>query len=383
MVFYLDHAASTPVYPAASAAMLEALTETYGNPSGAHRLAREANRKLDASRATLADVFGLAPGNIVFTSGGTEADSLAINGALRRSVRSGRRGVAVCSAIEHHAVLEPVEDAGGFTVAVDENGVLDLDDLRRVLEDLGRREIDVAVVSIMAANNETGVVQPVREAVAIVRDLAPGALVHTDAVQFAAWHDTAEIAESVDLMSVSGHKFGGPKGAGFLSIRTGVDLPSIQLGGGQERGRRGGTQNVPGIAALAAAAEVTAAERATAKSRVRDLRDRLADAILQGVPEAVLTGSDAQRLPNIAHFCLPGIESEPLLFLMEKDDVMASAAASCSSGAQQASHVLGAMGVPRSWGALRLSLGYFSTAADVDAAAASVVHGCERIRSRG
>ncbi|MBT8241403.1 MAG: aminotransferase class V-fold PLP-dependent enzyme, partial [Acidimicrobiia bacterium] len=327
MVFYLDHAASTPVHPAASSAMADAVTQTYGNPSGAHRLAREANRSLDAARATLAEVFGLAPGDIVFTSGGTEADSLAINGALRRSARNGQPSVAVCSAIEHHAVLEPVEDTGGLTVAVDPNGVLDLDDLRRVLHDLRSQGSHIAVVSVMAANNETGVVQPVTDAAAIVGELAPDALFHTDAVQFAAWHDTVEIAASVDLMSVSGHKLGGPKGAGFLSVRTGVDLRSIQLGGGQERGRRGGTQNVPGIVALAAAAEAMSSERAAAVPRVRELRDRLATAILEGVPEAVLTGEGAQRLPNIAHFCLPGIESEPLLFLMEKDDVMASAAA--------------------------------------------------------
>jgi cysteine desulfurase len=383
MVFYLDHAASTPVHPAAVAAMMEALATTYANPSGSHRLAREANRKLDEARATLADIFGLAPGNIVFTSGGTEADSLAINGALRRSAPNGRRSVAVCSAIEHHAVLEPVEESGGWTVAVDQDGVLDLVDLRRVLQDLAQRDIDVAVVSVMAANNETGVVQPVTEAAAIVRELAPGALVHTDAVQFAAWHDTAEIAESVDLMSVSGHKFGGPKGAGFLSVRTGVDLPSIQLGGGQERGRRGGTQNVAGIVGLAAAAAAMDSDRAFFLPGVWGLRDRLAQEILRGVPDAHQTGEAVERLPNIAHFCLPGIESEPLLFLMEKDDVMASAAASCSSGAQQASHVLAAMGVPASSGALRLSLGPRSTPDDVDAVVASVIHACERIRSHG
>ncbi|MFW2384088.1 MAG: cysteine desulfurase family protein [Acidimicrobiales bacterium] len=383
MAFYLDHAASTPVHSAALAAMVEALTETYGNPSGAHRLAREANRKLDAARATLAEVFGLAPGNIVFTSGGTEADSLAINGALRRAIQIGRRGVAVCSAIEHHAVLEPVEATGGTTIAVDPTGVLDLDDLGRVLRELQKQGTEVAVVSVMAANNETGIVQPVTDAVRIVRELAPEALFHTDAVQFSAWCNTAEIVDAVDLMSVSGHKFGGPKGAGFLSVRTGVALPSIQLGGGQERGRRGGTQNVPGNVALAAAAAAMDGERAAAVPRVRELRDRLAATILDGVPEAVLTGAGVERLPNIAHFCLPGIESEPLLYLMEKDDVMASAAASCSSGAQQASHVLAAMGVPPASGALRLSLGYHSTEADVDAAVTSVIAACERIRSRG
>lgn len=383
MVYYLDHAASTPVHPVAVAALTEALTESYGNPSGAHRLAREANLRIDAARASLAAVFGVSPGNIVFTSGGTEADSLAILGSLRRAQTNGRVGVAVCSAIEHHAVLEPVEDSGGRVVSVDANGVLDLDHLRSVLTELAEAEESVAVVSIMAANNETGVLQPVVEAASIVRELAPSALVHTDAVQFAAWNDTGPLFAAVDLMSISGHKWGGPKGVGFLAIGDNVTLPPIQLGGGQERGRRGGTQNVAGIVALAAAAEAMGAERDARVPIVGQLRDELVDLVLAGVPNAVLTGSTVDRLPNIAHFCLDGVESEPLLFLLEKDDVMASAASSCASGAQQASHVLAAMGMAGATGALRLSLGYRSTPDDVRAAAAALVAACERIRSRG
>ncbi len=383
MVHYLDHAASTPVHPAAIAALTETLTESYGNPSGSHRLAREANLRVDAARATLANVFGLTPGSIVFTSGGTEADSLAILGSLRRSRDAGQKGLAICSAIEHHAVLEPVEAAGGRHISVDGNGVLDLQHLRTVLTELAEAEKPVAVVSVMAANNETGVLQPVVEAAAIVRELAPTALIHTDAVQFPAWHDTADLAAAVDLMSVSGHKWGGPKGVGFLAIRDGVTLPPIQLGGGQERGRRGGTQNVAGIVALAAAAEAMGTERPTVVPLVRQLRDELVDRILEGVPDATLTGASADRLPNLAHFCLEGVESEPLLFLLEKEDVMASAASSCASGAQQASHVLAAMGISGATGAVRLSLGYRSTRDDVQAGAAAVIAACERIRSRG
>lgn len=383
MVHYLDHAASTPVHPAAVAAMTEALVESYGNPSGAHRLAREANLRIDAARASLAAVFGVTPGNIVFTSGGTEADALAIHGSLRRAIASGQPGIAVCSAIEHHAVLEPVEDLGGRFVAVDSNGVLDLVHLREVLTELAESGIPVSVVSIMAANNETGVLQPVIEAAVIVRELAPDALVHTDAVQFPAWHDTTDLAAAVDLMSVSGHKWGGPKGVGFLVIRDGVDLPSIQLGGGQERGRRGGTQNVAGIVALAAAGDAMSAVRSERVPMVRDLRDRLVDRVLAEVPDATLTGAAVDRLPNIAHFCLAGVESESLLFLLERDDVMASAASSCASGAQQASHVLSAMGVNEATGAIRLSLGYTSTAEDVEAAADAIINACQRIRSRG
>ncbi len=365
--------------------MMEALTETYGNPSGAHRLAREANRRVDAARASLAESFGITPGNIVFTSGGTEADSMAIHGSLRRLADRGTPGVAVCSAVEHHAVLEPVEFTGGRVVAVDANGVLDLDHLGVVLAELNEKQVPVAVVSIMAANNETGVIQPVIEASRIVRELAPDALIHSDAVQFSAWRDTSDIAAAVDLMSVSAHKIGGPKGIGFLAVGTGVTLPAIQMGGGQERGRRGGTHNVPGIVAMAAAAQVMVAERSETVERVENLRDRLINDVLAGAAGAFVTGAGADRLPNIAHFCLPGIESEPLLFMLEKNDVMASAASSCSSGAQQVSHVLAAMGITGSDapGALRLSLGRDSTKDDVDAAARSVVEVVDRIRSRG
>ena len=200
MVHYLDHAASTPVHPRAIEAMTEVLTTSYGNPSGSHRLAREANIRLDAARSTIAQCFGLKPGNLVFTSGGTEADSLAVNGALQRT---GPGSVAVCSAIEHHAILDPVIKTGGEVVAVQPDGTLDLAHLSSVLETLADAGTPVAVVSVMAANNESGVVQPVAEAAAIVRELAPGALVHTDAVQFPAWRSTVDLASAVDMMSVS------------------------------------------------------------------------------------------------------------------------------------------------------------------------------------
>ena len=382
MVHYLDHAASTPVQPCAVAAMTDVLTNCHGNPSGSHRVAREANLRLDAARATIAESFGLKPGNLVFTSGGTEADALAIHGAL---LRGGPDSVVVCSAIEHHAVLDPTHRTGGRTVAVTTDGVLDLDDLRRILTELNDAGTPVALVSIMSANNESGVVQPVAEAADIIRELAPDALVHSDAVQCPAWHDMAPLVEVVDMLSVSAHKFGGPKGTGFLAVKNHVALPPLQLGGGQERGRRGGTQNVPGIVAMAAAAEFVAGERIAQARRVAALRDRMVDQICIALPDAVLTGAKADRLPNIAHMCFHGIESEAMLFLLEKDDVMASAASSCSSGAQQASHVLAAMDVPNNVarGAVRLSLGYTSTPEDADAAAQAVVSAVRKSRDRG
>lgn len=383
---YLDHAASTPPHPAVVAAMTEVIESSFANPSGAHRMAREANRRLDAARAAVAGAFGWTPGNIVFTSGGTEADNLAVNASLALAARRGTPDpLAICSAVEHHAVLEPVEHSGGAFIAARSDGTVSLDHLEELLVDADRSGRMVGIVSVMAANNETGVVQPVAEVARVVRRLAPQAILHTDAVQYAAWEDTRDLAATVDLMSVSAHKFGGPKGAGFLAVADSVDLPAAQLGGGQERDRRGGTQNVSGIIGLASAAEVTVADRAGNNVRVGALRDRLERGIVDGVPDVHVTGATARRLPNISHLCLAGVESEALLFLLEKDDVMASAASSCASGAQQASHVLAAMGVPSELarGSVRLSLGPASTDADVDAAVEAVVAAVNRIRRRG
>lgn len=377
VVHYLDNAATTRVRPAAVEAMLPLLSETFGNPSGSHRMARTANRVLDDARDTLADALGAEPGQIVFTSGCTEADNLAVRGVVEA-----RGGRAVCSAVEHHAVLDPVRHLGGCTAGVGADGRIDLDALADTLDDT------VTLVSIMAANNETGVIQPLSEAAAVVRDRSPGALVHTDAAQAVSWLDVAALSLPADLVSISAHKFGGPKGVGALVARPGVDLVAQILGGGQERERRGGTQNVAGIAAMAVALAETTAERSAAVARVGVLRDRLADGILaelDGVVETGVSGGDrGVKMANIAHFCFEGVESEALLYLLEKEDVMASAAASCASGALDPSHVLAAMGFSRAlaFGSLRLSLGYDSTEADVDAALAAVVAAVRRLRER-
>ncbi|MDH4365498.1 MAG: cysteine desulfurase [Acidimicrobiia bacterium] len=378
MVHYLDNAATTPVRPSAVAAMLPLLTEIYGNPSGAHRMARDANRVLDDARATMAEALGAQPGQIVFTGGGTEADALALRGTV-----AARGGIPVCSAIEHHAVLDPVHHLGGRVVAVDADGRLDLAALEEALDP------SVSLVSVMLANNETGIIQPIAEAVEIVRRKAPGALFHTDAVQALCWVDVAEAAAAADLVSVSAHKFGGPKGVGVLVVRDGADPEPLLLGGGQERARRGGTQNVAGIAAMAVAAAETVAERPAALPRVAALRDRLANGIraaLPGVVETGVPGADRRhKTANICHLCFVGIESEALLFLLEKQDIMASAASSCASGAIDPSHVLLAMGFDRdlAFGSLRLSLGYGTTEADVDAALAVVPAAVTRLRERG
>ncbi|MEM7273221.1 MAG: cysteine desulfurase family protein [Actinomycetota bacterium] len=377
MTHYLDHAATTALRPAALEVMVPLLAEGYGNPSGAHRMARAANRVLDDARDTLADALGADAGQIVFTGGGTEADNLAVTGMVEAA-----GGVPVCSAVEHHAVLDPVLHHGGRTVPVTGDGLIDLSALAEILEDLGDR---ASVVSVMLANNETGMIQPLAEVVRMVRDLTPNALVHTDAVQALCWLDVADLAAEADLISVSAHKFGGPKGVGALVVRDRARPAPLFRGGGQERGRRGGTHNVAGIAAMARAAADTVAERLTAVPRVAALRDRLADGLLAAVDGAVETGRRNGKTANICHLCFDGIESEALLFLLEKDDIMASAASSCSSGAMEPSHVLAAMGVDRelAFGSLRLSLGYGSTDGDVDAVLASVPPAVARLRERG
>ncbi|MEM9656673.1 MAG: cysteine desulfurase family protein, partial [Actinomycetota bacterium] len=373
MTHYLDNAATTAMRPAAVEVMVPLLAEGYGNPSGAHRMSREANRVLDDSRETLAGVLGAQPGQIVFTGGGTEADNLAVTGVI-----DAVGGVPVCSAIEHHAVLDPVVHHGGRVVAVDAAGRIDLAELERALDD------SVSLVSVMLANNETGVIQPLAQVAEIVRATAPNALLHTDAVQALCWLDIAELAADADLISISAHKFGGPKGVGALVVGGRAALSPLLKGGGQERGRRGGTHNVAGIAAMACAAAETVAERPTAVARVAALRDRLTDGLLQTVEGAVESGNRADKTANISHLCFTGIESEALLFLLEKEDIMASAASSCASGAQEPSHVLSAMGFDRdlAFGSLRLSLGYSTTDADVDATLATVPAAVQRLRER-
>ena len=372
-VAYLDHAATTPLRPAARDAMLPWLGERFGNPSGDHRVARAARQAVDEARDVVADVVGCHPGDVVFTSGGTEADNMAVRG-----VHAARPGPVLCSAIEHDAVRNPVGLVGGTTVAVDTHGVLDLDALGDALTP------DLTLLALMAANNEIGVVQPVAEAAELVRRRAPGAAVHTDAVQAASWLDLPATVAGADLVAVSSHKVGGPQGVGALIARPGTSLRPLLLGGGQERELRSGTHNVAGIVGMAAALQAAAAERATTAARVGGLRDRLADGLLAAIPGAVRTGGGegVPRLPGTLHLCILGIESEALLFLLDEGGVCASAASACASGAHQASHVLAAMGVGPELGAgaLRLSLGWTSTDADVDHALRVIPAAVARLR---
>ena len=376
MASYLDHAATGPMRPEAVEAMLPFLTDRFANPSGAHRFARDARRAIDDAREEFAELVGAEPGDIIFTSGGTESDNLAIFG-----LGSGD-GVPVCSAVEHHAILDPVLSLGGQLVRVDRFGAADERDLERVLA-----EGPVRVVSLMAVNNETGVIADLASLVKVVRAKAPDAVFHTDAVQAFCWTEIATFCSVVDSFSLSAHKFGGPKGVGALVVRSGVPITARQLGGGQERERRSGTQNVSGIVAMVTAARLAAQERENDQVRLASLRDQLLDGLLAAIPDAIETaGPDrSHRAAGIAHLCIPGVESEALLFLLERGDVSASAASSCASGALQSSHVLTAMGIESelSRGSLRLSLGWSSSQSDVDEALSVIVPAVERLRQFG
>jgi cysteine desulfurase len=373
---YLDHAASTPMRAEAIEAMTPYLDHMYANPSGSHRFAREARKALDEARDLVAATLGCKPGEVVFTSGGTEGDNHAILGAVRRF-----GGVAVCPAAEHHAVLHCVEHVNGVVVRVNNVGTVDLDDLQRVLE-AATEEQPITVVSVMAVNNEVGSITPMRDVARIVRRYAPNAILHTDAVQAACWVDLREITPLVDALSLSAHKFGGPKGVGVMVIKTGKNLEPLIFGGGQERDRRSGTHNISGIIATAKALEVTDATRAEESVRVTKLRDRLVDEIRAQVDGVLETVPREHRVPGVAHICFSGLENEALLFLLDQADVYASAASACASGAMEPSHVLEAMGVERSWsnGALRLSLGHTTTDAEIDLAVSAIVSAVNQLR---
>ena len=373
---YLDHAASTPMRAEAIEAMTPFLDHMYANPSGSHRFAREARKALDEARDLVAATLGCKPGEVVFTSGGTEGDNHAILGAVRRL-----GGVAVCPAAEHHAVLHCVEHVHGVVVRVNSVGTVDLDDLQRVLEE-ATEEQPITVVSVMAVNNEVGSITPMRDVARIVRKYAPNAILHTDAVQAACWLDLREITPLVDALSLSAHKFGGPKGVGVMVIKTGKNLEPLIFGGGQERDRRSGTHNVSGIIATAKALEVTDKTRAEETERVTKLRDRLVDEIRAQVDGVLETVPREHRVPGVAHLCFSGLENEALLFLLDQADVYASAASACASGAMEPSHVLEAMGIERSWsnGALRLSLGHTTTEAEIDHAVSAIVSAVNQLR---
>jgi cysteine desulfurase len=363
----------------------------FANPSGSHRLARDARTALEDARDQVAAALGADPAEVVFTGGGTEADNLAVLGALWARVGPGPATV-VCSAVEHAAVLAPAgaaaRRAAGHPGApsvelllapVDADGAVLVDGLGELLGE------ETAVVSVMLANNEVGTVQPVGAVVDAVRRAAPRAVVHTDAVQAAAWLDVAALAAGCDLVSVSAHKVGGPKGAGALVVRRGTRIEPLLFGGGQEQDRRSGTHDVAGAVGLAAALGAARSARAEESARAAALRDRLADGLLSSVAGAVESADRRRVLPGHCHLRFAGVEREELLVLLDEAGVCASAGAACASGALEPSHVLLAMGVPaaQAAGAVRFTLGHTTTAADVDRALAVVPDAVARLRAGG
>jgi len=377
---YLDHAASTPLRPEARDAWLDSSHRHHANPTGSHKAARAARRALDDARDQVAAALGRPPAEVVFTSGGSEADNLAIRGVL-----GDRGGIAVCSAGEHHAVLEPVEHDGGITVGLERDGTVSPDRLAAVLDATDR---PVSVVSMIAVNNETGTINDIPALIDVTRRHAPEAVFHTDAVQAVSWVDLSVVAADADLVSITGHKLGGPVGTGALFVRQGITLDPLVLGGGQERGRRAGTPDVAGAEAFAVAASTATAERDTSIVRLGALRDHLVDGLVEQlgaivIPTVLQAGAPVAAC--MAHLMLAEVEAEALLFLLDAAGLRASAASSCSSGAQDPSHVLAAMGIDRqlAQGSLRLSLGHTTTDADIDAALEIIPPAVQQLRSRG
>ncbi|GAA4721855.1 cysteine desulfurase family protein [Isoptericola chiayiensis] len=392
---YLDHAATTPMSSAALEAFVAAAGRT-GNASSLHSAGRAARRVVEESREAAAAALGARPSEVIFTAGGTESDNLAVKGIFwgRRSQDSRRRRVLV-SAVEHHAVLDPAFWLAGHAGAeitllpVDAEGRLDLDALRA---ELAAHADEIALVSVMWANNEVGAVQPVRDVVRLAHQ--HGVPVHTDAIQAVGQVEVDFAASGVDAMTVTGHKIGGPVGVGALLARRDLALEAVSHGGGQERGVRSGTLDVPAIRAFSVALTDAVGRREEHAARLAALRDTLVDGVRRVAPRAVLRGPDPasstpdgvpDRLPANAHFTFPGAEGDSLLYLLDSAGVQASTGSACQAGVPQPSHVLLAMGVEEAdaRGALRFSLGATSTAQDVEALLDALPGVVERARAAG
>jgi cysteine desulfurase len=367
---YLDHAASTPMRAEAVAAMTARLA-VFGNASALHASGRAARRVVEESREALAQAVGCRPGEVVFTSGGTESDNLAVKGIYwARHDADPRRTRVLSTTVEHHAVLDALhwlgthEGAEVELLPVDGLGRVDLAALRAAV---GRDPDSVALVSVMWANNEVGTVQPMDEVVAVAHE--HGIPVHTDAVQAVGQVPVDFAAAGVDALTFTAHKLGGPKGVGALVVRRELDVTPQLHGGGQERDIRSGTLDTPAIAGFAAAVEVAVSEQPPRAIALADLRDRLVRGVQAQVPEASLNGDPDRRLPGNAHLTFPGCEGDSLLMLLDARGIACSTGSACSAGVPQPSHVLLAMGYDdeRARGSLRLTLGHTSTRADVDA----------------
>lgn len=367
---YLDHAATTTLRPEALEALEGAMERANGNASGTHAVARQAKDALEEARERAATLLGAQrPHDVVFTSGGTEADNLAVVGA---ALASGRHSVVV-SAIEHKAVLEPARALARFgfdvsEVLPDATGLVSAEGVASAITETA------AVVSVMAANNEIGTLEPVREIAELARSAAPGVVVHTDAVQaFVGSHLTVE-STGADLISLSAHKFGGPKGIGLLYVAPGTRLDPILRGGGHEAGRRPGTSNVAGAVAMVAAMDAAVADRSRFTSVVGGERDAFERCLTAMLPDAGVNGSSAPRLPHFSHVRFPGRSAETLLILMDQAGIYAAAGSACQSGAVESSHVLAAMGMSDTEASecVRFTFGWDTAPGDGQAAARAV-----------
>jgi cysteine desulfurase len=382
---YLDHAATTPMLGEAIAAMTAELAEL-GNPSSLHNAGRWARRVVEESREQIAESYGARPSEVVFTSGGTEADNLAVKGLywVRRSAGPRRRKVLI-TAIEHHAVLDSAqwgaghEAAGGCWCPFDQTGLLSPDTLRAAIApDPGA----VAMISVMWANNEVGTIQPIAELASVARKYQIP--FHTDAVQAAGQVPVNFAASGVDALTITGHKIGGPVGAGALLLGRGIEPVPVMHGGGQERDVRSGTLDAPAIAAFAVAAQIAVKRRDEEAVRLAALRDELIERVITAVPDAILNGAPPGpgRLPGNAHFSFPGCEGDALLMLLDAKGIACSTGSACTAGVAQPSHVLLAMGADeaRARGSLRFSLGSTSTPDDVAALGSVIGEVVERAR---
>jgi len=382
--YYFDHAASAPRRDEVADAMAPWQHGVVGNPSGSHKAARDARRAVEEARDEVAAFLGAKPGGVIFTGGGTESCALAISGVTSLHRRTHANSEILISRIEHHAVSDAAEKLAhdfdnvrvGF-IDVDRDGVVDLDSLMSQLSD------DTALVSVMAANNETGVLQPLDGVSSLSKSIIPGGvLTHSDAVAAASWVKLATMTATTDMISICAHKIGGPVNSGALILRSDIALEALIPGGGQERGRRGGTVDVAAAVGLAAALRVTTKELDDVVDRVLDLQEKLVAAVSL-IPGCVVTGRAALRVPGTVHVTFDDLASDELLFLLDQEGVCASAAASCSSGAANPSHVLAAMGVSRerARGSVRLSMGAETTDADVDAVIAILSNVVFRLRA--
>ncbi len=378
MKIYADNAATTKMSSTAIDTMIKYMEDTYGNPSSLYTIGQEAKEALEEAREIVAKVINAEPREIIFTSGGSEADNQAIISAAAIGAKKGKKHI-ISSAFEHHAVLHTLAklEKEGFEIAlvdVHEDGLVRPEEVEAAIRE------DTCLVTIMMANNEIGTIQPIREIGAICRK--HGVLFHTDAVQ-AVGHIPIDVkAENIDMLSASAHKFHGPKGTGFIYTKKGITLTNVIEGGAQERGKRAGTENVPGIMAMAAALKEAADRMEQTSPYIKGMRDRLI-AGLKAIPHSAINGDEEHRLPSNANFCFEGIEGESLLLLLDQKGISASSGSACTSGSLDPSHVLLAIGRVHdvAHGSLRLSLGEDITEEQVDYIVKSVGEVVEYLRS--